>query len=351
MSDSGSGRLPQQDGAAAAAPSGLPASRAFDLNDPSQAVFRHRRLWCPSVMQCAGYDHLNRHWYVAQTMYLPGDGVPWATRVRDGDIAVTKLSADGATKLGRMYLRGFGHGAQIGVEPTAAGSPPCLWIEYDSQAGPDGEGFGSRICRIKYLGPPAGRPPRSFHWNDAADRAALQFLDRTPDPARLPGPGATVTSPRPVVDVHHGRLLVRFARNGQVQCAVWALAGATAAPLGAPLAHRTGIFQPRVPQGFCLYGSYLYVLEGTAYTSGGPQNPDDAGSTFITRLDLNTGGSVRALTRALKSLTYREPEGMNIMLIPDPARPGTFRPRLTFGFASGEPGAREANIAYKDALV
>ena len=54
MSDSGSGRLPQQDGAAAAAPSGLPASRAFDLNDPSQAVFRHRRLWCPSVMQCAG---------------------------------------------------------------------------------------------------------------------------------------------------------------------------------------------------------------------------------------------------------------------------------------------------------
>ena len=86
MSDSGSGRLPQQDGAAAAAPSGLPASRAFDLNDPSQAVFRHRRLWCPSVMQCAGYDHLNRHWYVAQTMYLPGDGVPWATRVRDGEL-------------------------------------------------------------------------------------------------------------------------------------------------------------------------------------------------------------------------------------------------------------------------
>ncbi|MDG4859540.1 hypothetical protein P8605_15505 [Streptomyces sp. T-3] len=333
------------------APAGLPVSKAFDLDDPSDPQYMHRPTWCPTVMQCAGYDHLNKHWYVAQVMYNPGDGVPYATRLREGDIAITKLSADGATKIGRMYLRGFGHGAQIGVEPTAAGSPPYLWIEYASQANSQGQGFGSKICRIKYLGPPADQPPRSFHWDDAGDRTAMNFKDRTPDPALLPGAGATLTSPRPVVDMHHRRLLVRFDRNGNQQCAVWDLASAVATPLGAPLAHRTNIYKPPVAQGFCLYGSYMYIYEGTAYTNGGPGDPDDVGSTYITRLDLNTGATTKALTRALKSLTFREPEGMNIMLIPDPAQAGAYLPRLSFGFASGAEGDRRSNIAYKDKLI
>ncbi|MEU7581262.1 hypothetical protein AB0B50_27080 [Streptomyces sp. NPDC041068] len=335
----------------AAAPLALPTSKAFDLTDPSDPVFMHRPTWCPTVMQCAGYDHLNKRWYVAQVMYNPGDGVPYATRLKEGDIAITALSADGATKIGRMYLRGFGHGAQIGVEPTAAGRPPYLWIEYDSKA-PDGKtGFGTRICRIKYLGPPADQPPRSFHWDDAADRTAMEFKDRTPDPAKLPGTGATLTAPRPVVDMHHRRLLVRFDRGGTQQCAVWDLDTAVAAPLGTPLAHRAGLYKPPVAQGFCLYGSSMYIYEGEAYKNGGPGNTDDTGNTYITRLDLNTGATQKELTRALKSLTFREPEGMNIMLVPDATAPGGYSPRLTFGFASGVEGDRRSNIAYKDKLV
>ncbi|GGO40402.1 hypothetical protein [Streptomyces lasiicapitis] len=337
--------------ARAVQPLALPASRAFDLADPSDPVFMHRPTWCPTVMQCAGYDHLNKHWYVAQVMYNPDDGVPYATRLKEGDIAITKLSADGATKIGRMYLRGFGHGAQIGVEPTAAGAPPYLWIEYASEA-PDGRtGFGTKVCRVKYLGPPASQPPRSFHWDSAADRAAMDFKDRTPDPAKLPGAGATLSAPRPVVDIHHRRLLVRFNRGGGLQCAVWDLDAAVAAPLGAPLAHRADLYKPPVAQGFCLYGSYLYMYEGEAYKNGGPGNADDTGNTYITRVDLNTGVTERALTRALKSLTFREPEGMNVMLVPDAAGPGGYRARLTFGFASGAEGARRCNIAYKDKLV
>lgn len=331
----------------------LPGSPSFDLSDGSTAAFMHKQAWCPTVMQCAGYDHVNKHWYVAQVMYNPGDGVSYATRKREGDIAITKLSADGSTKLGRMYLRGFGHAAQIGIEPTAAGSAPYIWIEYDSEPNAAGDtGFGTKLCRVKYMGPAADQPPRSFHWDDPEDRTAMNFKDRTPDPLKLPGAGTTLTAPRPVVDMQHRRLLVRFNRNGQLQCAVWDLDTAVAAPLGAPLHHFADLPRPvHSSQGFCLYGSYMYMLEGDAYASGGPTDTTDEGTTYITKVDLNTGVSERALTRALKSLVYREPEGMNIMLVPDPARPGGYLPRLTFGFASGESGDRRVNIAYKDALI
>ncbi|NGN69855.1 hypothetical protein G5C51_38955 [Streptomyces sp. A7024] len=326
----------------------LPTTKAFDLADPSDPVFMHKSAWCATVMQCAGYDHLNKHWYVAQVMHNPGDGVPYATRLAEGDIAVTKLSADGGTKLARMYLRGFGHGAQIGVEPTAAGKAPYIWIEYDAKTNSDGVGFGQKTCRIKYAGPAAADPPRSFHWDDPEDRTAMDFKDRTPDPTKLPGTGA-LTSPRPVVDIHHRRVLIRYDRDGSQQAAVYGLDNAIAAPLGTPVHHRAGLYKPPVAQGFCLYGSFMYIYEGTAYQNGGPSNPDDTGSTYITRLDLNTGATTKALTRALKSLTFREPEGMNIMLVP--ATGGGYTPRLTFGFASGATGDRRVNIAYKDALV
>ncbi|MGW0392935.1 hypothetical protein ACWDYJ_18965 [Streptomyces sp. NPDC003042] len=331
----------------------LPGSRAFDLADASDAVFMHEQAWCPTVMQCAGYDHLNKHWYVAQVMYNPGDGVPYSTRKLEGDIAITKLSEDGSTRLGRMYLRGFGHGAQIGIEATARGSAPYIWIEYDSKPNQAGDtGFGTRVCRIRYVGPAADQPPRSFHWDDSADRTAMDFADRTPDPLKLPGAGSTLTAPRPVVDMQHRRLLVRFSRNGQLQCAVWDLDAAASAPLGAPVHHVANLPRPVYDgQGFCLYGSYLYMLEGEAYAAGGPGDPADMGTTYITRVDLNTGASERGLTRALKSLVHREPEGMNIMLVPDPAVPGRFLPRLTFGFASGTSGDRRVNVASKDALV
>ncbi|MET9323504.1 hypothetical protein ABZX75_25430 [Streptomyces sp. NPDC003038] len=332
----------------------LPVSKAFDLSDGASALFMHEQAWCPTVMQCAGFDHINKHWYVSQVMYNPADGVSYDTRKLEGDIAITKLSEDGSTKLGRMYLRGFGHGAQIGIEATAAGAAPYIWIEYDSEPNSKNAGFGTKLCRIKYAGAPAGASPRSFHWDDAADRTAMNFKDRTPDPLKLPGAGTTLTSPRPVVDMQHRRLLVRFNRNEQLQCAVWDLDTAVGAPLGAPLHHFADLPTPKPAydrQGFCLYGSYMYMLEGTEYTDGGPTDTTDVGTTYITRVDLNTGVYERFLTRALKSLVHREPEGMNIMLVPAPARPGSFLPRLTFGFASGVSGDRRVNIAYKDALV
>jgi hypothetical protein len=46
----------------------------------------------------------------------------------------------------------------------------------------------------------------------------------------------------------------------------------------------------------------------------------------------------------LESLTHREPEGMAIQI-------AAGAPRLCFGFASGDPGARRADIIYKNTLA
>ncbi|MGX2994862.1 hypothetical protein JNUCC64_11270 [Streptomyces sp. JNUCC 64] len=339
-------------GAAPTGASSLPVSQSFDLDDPSDALFMHKQAWCNTIMQSAGYDHLNDHWYVIQVMYNSGDGVTHPQRKAAGDLAITKLSGDGSTKLGRMYLRGFGHGAQIGVEPTGVGTAPYIWVEYDSVPDSDNVGFGTKLCRIKYLGAPDGQPPRSFHWTSATDKADMNFKDRTPNPALLPGAGATVTNPRPFVDIHHRRVLVRFGRNGATQCAVWDLDDAVAAPLGVPLHHVAALPKPQPAydsQGFAFYGSYMYLYEGGKYTAGGPTDTTDAGTTHITKVNLNTGAWERKLTRALKSLTMREPEGMAIMLVPNGT--GGYRPRLCFGFGSKPAATYEANIAYKDLLV
>lgn len=342
---------PRQNGMGALS---LPVSQSFDLNDPGGIVIQNRAPWCETIMQSAGYDHLNEHWYVAQVMYNPDDGVPFSTRQREGDIAITKLSANGSVKLGRMYLRGFGHAAQIGIETTVAGSPPYIWIEYDSVANADNVGFGTKLCRIKYMGPATGQPPRSFHWDNAADRTAMNFRDRTPNPAQLPGAGSTISAPRPFVDMHNRRVMVRFGRNGTTQTAVWGLDAAVANPLGTPLHHVASLPKPTpayTSQGFSFYGSFMYMYEGSKYASGGPTDPTDLGNTHITKVDLNTGAWERKHIRAMPSLTIREPEGMSIRLVPDATGVGGYRPQLCFGFGSGPSNDHRVNIAYKDIMI
>ncbi|MET7638535.1 hypothetical protein [Streptomyces sp. NPDC005438] len=330
-------------GQGAAADPQIPVSKAFDLKDPADALLMHKQAWCPSVMQSFGIDHLNGHLYVVQVMFNPDDGVPYSKRRKEGDLAVTKLSLDGSTKLGRMYLRGFGHGAQIGVEPTAKGSAPYIWVEYDSKVNKEGKvGYGQKVCRIKYVGPDTGKPPRSFHWDNDTDRKDMDFQDKMPDLSTLPGSGS-ISSPRAVIDPVNRRLMLRLTRGGGHQAAVYDLDHAAENQPSKLVGFRDKLPQTGTSQGFCLFGSYAYLLEGNSYKNGGPGDPDDKGNTYITRVDLNTGEKTRELTRALKSLTYREPEGMGIH--------ATDNPRLCFAFSSGASNDRRVNIAYKDKLV
>ncbi|MBB6675697.1 hypothetical protein [Cohnella nanjingensis] len=108
------------------------------------------------------------------------------------------------------------------------------------------------------------------------------------------------------------------------------------------------MYQPTtlgVFQGYCAYGNYLYLLDGTSYSASNPS----PGNTYLTTVDLNTGTQVdRFRTQAGVSLAYREPEGMAIRLT-DPNDESTGQ--LCFGFASGAAGARKATIYYKDSFI
>ncbi|WET77420.1 hypothetical protein P3102_25460 [Amycolatopsis sp. QT-25] len=60
-------------------------------------------------------------------------------------------------------------------------------------------------------------------------------------------------------------------------------------------------------QGYTIYGQYLYTLDGT-----GHEDPADIDS-HVTCVDMNTGKvKSRALTKAGKSLVFREPERLGI---------------------------------------
>lgn len=142
------------------------------------------------------------------------------------------------------------------------------------------------------------------------------------------------------------RLLVRRNEGGSMYYSMFTLADAAAGKFTAPLAH---VKQPALGsgsptfQGYTVLGQYLYTVDGT-----GHEDPADINS-YVTAIDLNTGAVVqRSLTKAGKSLIFREPEGMAIY------RTSGGEARLCFGFASRTSIGnidRYANVFYKNALM
>jgi hypothetical protein len=87
-------------------------------------------------------------------------------------------------------------------------------------------------------------------------------------------------------------------------------------------------------QGFQLFGSYVYTLDGYG---------DGADNTYLTAIDWTTGKQVtRTKITSHASYTYREPEGVGVH-IPDVSAPHRFQ--LCYGFANGGTGARNFTIA------
>jgi hypothetical protein len=114
------------------------------------------------------------------------------------------------------------------------------------------------------------------------------------------------------------------------------------------------VTQPSLPgtfQGWTIFGSYAYLLCGTAYDKDNPR----PGNTTLSKLDLTTGRFVQGPvhTNAFGSMTSREPEGMAGYVKADGEH------RLYFGFV-GHSGATSASqpdgidrpisIAYKNAF-
>ncbi|GGD73094.1 phage baseplate protein [Paenibacillus nasutitermitis] len=307
----------------------IPVSKKFDLSDTDKTVITGKVLADPTLQQGFAFDNTNNHIYMVQ---ITNAGQKLGTETRTygsaersikGDLTVTKLSADG-TILGKMYLIGFGHGVSIGVEPVD--TTAYLWTEVDAVADKSepNNGFGTKIARFPFV-----------------DNQVLVNTD--PSITKYtPVAGADRTTLN--IDMANGLLIMRYRLNGTLfHYSAFNLAevkDGTYKPLAT-------VDQPKglgVFQGFASYGSYLYLLDGTAYNL----NTNPTGNTYITTVDLNTGLQVdRAMMNTEKSMLFREPEGMAIQIVGTTAR-------LCFGFGSYRTSMdtrKHANIFYKDALI
>ncbi|GIH15791.1 phage baseplate protein [Rugosimonospora africana] len=318
--------------AAHAAPTGRhgsPPHRPFDLTRPATALFRAKPLHNNTVLQSFAFDDHNRRLYAVQLMaggqQLPDEPAPvsGATRAANGDLCLTQLDPAG-NETGHMFLKGFGHGVQIGVEPHRSGA--YLWTEVASDNYGGTNGWGQHLGRFRF-----------------ADGAVLTASDpRIRQVALIPGTDHTTVS----VNVREDLLLVRYARSGVFHYALFRLSEVNRGRCRV----LTDIAQPTLPgtfQGFTFSGGNLYLLTGDAYGAAGSVSP--VGNTHISRVDLRTGGIVAdSLIEAGADLLFREPEGMAVAT-PDPRRPGNLR--LCWGFAStvsSTDTAKLASVYYQD---
>jgi hypothetical protein len=316
--------------ASAAGGPALPRSPRFALDAPGHVLWRDRPLYNNTVLQALAFDDTRDELYTVQLMQggqqLPGEDAPVAGATRDlhGDLCLTRLDRTG-TVLGHMFLTGFGHGVQIGVEPSPHGA--YLWTETKAIADDGVHGWGSVLGRFPFV-----------------DGAIL-----TPDSPSLrqyaPVPGADRTTA--ATDPVHGTLTMRHRVDGHFRYALYLLPQLRAGVVK-PIAE---VAQPDVLatdfQGYATYGRYLYLIEGNAF--GHPGSVSPTGNTVVTRVRW-TDGVVegRQLMTVANDMRFREPEGMAIQLGPDGA------PRLAFGFAetiSATDSHKIATVCYLDRLV
>lgn len=293
--------------ASSASAASVPTSKRFDLSQPSYERFRSVSLHeTHHAMQGMAYDNVNRRLYIAQ--------------IRNGsdgdDLCVNQLSIEGKPT-GHMHVNNAGHGVSIGVEPV--GSSTYIWMECDSHEHSN-DGRGTALARFKFV-------------NGGSPASVKKFLTGS----------KTITC---ATDPVNNRLLVRRNEGGRMHYSLHTLTDAAAGRFTSPLAH---FAQPKLGdgsvtfQGYTVLGNYLYTLDGT-----GHKDPADINS-YITAIDMNTGKVVqRSLTKAGKTLLYREPEGMMVY------RTVGGNLRLCFGFGSRpsmSSSTRYASVYFKDVLI
>ncbi|WP_328332644.1 MULTISPECIES: phage baseplate protein [unclassified Streptomyces] len=291
----------------------------FEAADRSQ-ILAPTALHQTTVPQSFAFDDSRGDIYAVQLaqggLRLPGEPyrLSSAEREKRGDLCVTRLSAGGRPS-GHMFLRGFGHGVSLGVEPSASGA--LLWTE--SQADP-ATGYGRAVTR--------------FPFRDGAvldsDHPGLRH--------HRPVPGSLANQPS--VDMAARRVMVSYWTvpaygRRQQWYAVYAMADFLAGryePLHTVPQRGRGAAETF--QGCVLYGDRVYQLAGNPYTRASGANPAvSGGNTRVTAIGLS-GGPVPAPRRITVAgdLAYREPEGLAVRLAGGP--------RLCVGFATGSSRAR-----------
>jgi hypothetical protein len=261
------------------------------------------RLHGSAVMQSMAYDAAHDRYYFAQ---VAGDRTK-------GNELITKTTTTGRV-LGEMLLLGFGHGANIGVEPV--GKSVYLWTDalaqvQDGTVGP--LGAGTAIARFPF------RSGRTI----TATSPGVQIFHDNPQGTRQ----------TPHVDMATGTIVVRYvsAALGYPRFAEYRLSDFKAHHYNAlmrvdePEEVRDKVFQGWT-YGFDNGSPVFFTIEGTGnnddtvITSFGPDG------TAISRYPEHTG----------TDLEWHEPEGLEVV-----------DDHLCFGRASGPAGDRVANLFCK----
>ncbi|MFD9242890.1 signaling protein [Streptomyces sp. NPDC059556] len=305
------GALPVAAPASAGLPPGrLPPGHRFDLKAApvdllgKEVLLNHKR-----AHQQAAFDPVTGLLYVIQLMdgpKLPGEADPARTGAeRDawGDLCVNQLAPDG-TVLGVMHLKGFGHGAGLGVEHVDGTA--WLWVETDADFVPDDgdkttreRAHGKRIARLAF-----------------APGTVVDAVKDTFD--RFSPVGATAITPS--LDVDHGQIAVRHVTSKKAGYRVYDLD-----------AFKRGDFTPKYSfpamyrtQAWCLYGNLLYQNEGLAYEADNPR----PGNSWWNVYDVTTGEVIeRTFNATALHLDHRETEAITVRRTPD-------GPQLVFSFAT-----------------
>jgi hypothetical protein len=283
-------------------------SLRFDLSQPSYDLFRDKSLHSVRVQQSFAFDSVNKRLFVAAKRSGSAE--------EDGDLCISQLDFAG-NYVSYMHLNGFGHGVAFGVRPS--GSSSYLWIECDA----NGNGYGTKLAYIKYS---AGTTLSS----QSTGFGKFQ-----------PVSGATEYTCS--IDPVFNRMIVRYHKDGGKHIAVYNLSDTDYGDFSNPLVKFTPPPISGTPQGYTLYGSFMYFQTGDGYSYDN-QWP---GNTYLTSINVNTGDIAQGptLTKAGSTLTFREPEGLAIY------RTDAGESRLFLGFASGVEGDRRSSIFYKNALV
>ncbi|MFE5734503.1 signaling protein [Streptomyces sp. NPDC056528] len=270
-------------------------------------IARPTRLWRPTALsdttgpQSLAFDDVRQDVYAVQLVQggltLADDEdepVDADRRKRAGDLCVTRFSRSGE-RLGRMYLRGFGHGLSMGVEPR--GDTVRLWVESRPKSG-----YGRAVARVRF-----------------ADGTVLDGDDPAVRHHPIAPEGATRV--HPAVDMAGERLLVGYRQGAVRGYTVHRLRDVVADDY-APVHRiaRAPYLEDETFQGCALYGDHVYQLTGNPYSKADGRNPrDSGGNTFVSAVDVRTGAPAgRQRVTVDRELRYREPEGVAVRLAPDP---------------------------------
>jgi hypothetical protein len=241
-----------------------------------------------------------------QTIGDETEPVSFEDRARRGDFAINRISADGAI-LGVMYVRGFDHGAGLGVQHV--GGQVLLWTGYDAEeAEPGADGYARRLARFAF------------------DPGAV--LD-------VGDPAVTAYDPRPTadhitasVDEANDQIGLRYHRNGTYFITVYRLSTFTPDDFGEVLYAERSIPVAAAFQSWVLYQEFAYTWHGRA-----------GERLYFTVYSLPDAGVVREITNnQYPNLTYREAEGVAVL------HSGTPGAVIAWGVATGGAGNRLINL-------